>query len=203
VFSGKARLQDELNAAKPYWREVCKVTKKEVHFILGNHENRLYRFIGANLWAYQLEAFEWQNMAALPPMVKVHEYGAQKKIGPITFEHGDRIGGRFGCTHPTHWLLQNRGNRNTVFGHTHRLESKTRTVFDEYGEPHVYIAHNQGHGSDVKQQKYAGPEPNWQHGFTYIEFYTEGGKPRFSLHPIIIVNGRFSWGGRVYDGQKL
>lgn len=202
VFNGKGLLQDEFNSAKPYWKEVCRISK-DVHFILGNHENRLNRFIGANLWAYGLSAFELGPMAGLPEKVKIHNYGAQVKIGALSFEHGDRVGGRFGSQHPAHKFLQTRGNRNVIFGHTHKTQYYTRTLYDEFGEPHSYVSINQGHACDPKSQLYAGPEPDWTESFTYVDFWSEAGKPRFTAYPIIVVNGKFSFDGKLYNGHKL
>lgn len=190
------RLQEEFDSATDYWDEVTRIAK-HVHFIPGNHENRLQRLIMANPGLFKLRAFDWVRLADIPASVNVHDYGAFLEIGGITFEHGDRLGGRFGVVLAAQWALVNRG-RNTIFGHTHRSELKYRTKSDG----NIIFAANQGHGSDVSKQKYAGPVPNWQHGFTAIEFWTEGGQPRFTVHPITIVNGRFSFGGRVYDGSK-
>lgn len=198
---GSAFLQQEFDSAQPYWKEVTKYTKGKIHLILGNHENRLNRLINANIGLFKLDAFEWKKMAAIPDRVTVHKYGTQLRVGPMTFEHGDRIGGRFGVAHPANWFLQNKGARNVLFGHTHRAEVKHRTIFDETGEQHTYVAINQGHGSHVPDQTYI-YEPNWQHSITYLEFWKEGVKPRFTAYPIIIVNGRFSFGGKVYDGGR-
>lgn len=200
LFDAGARLQEEFDSARPYWSEVSRIVKR-AHLILGNHENRLERLVSANPGLFGLRALEWHRLAELPANVRVHAYGKRLRIGSMTFEHGDRMGGRFGVKHPTAWLLDNRGARNTVFGHTHRVATTYRTVWDEDGNPHTYVAINQGHGSDVAKQTYQ-PEANWQHGFTLIENYTEAGKPRFTAHVIPIVNGKFSWGGRVYDGRK-
>lgn len=201
LMDGKGLLQAEFNSAKPYWREVCKHTSGDIHFILGNHENRLNRLINANIGLFKLDAFEWKKMAEIPDRVRVHKYGTQLRVGPMTFEHGDRIGGRFGVAHPAHWFMQNKGTRNVLFGHTHRSETKHRTVYDENGEPHTYVAINQGHGSNVAEQTYA-YEPNWQHGLTVMEYWKDGNKPRFTAMPITIVNGRFSFHGKVYDGGR-
>lgn len=201
LFDGPARLQQEFDSAQPYWREVCSISER-VHYILGNHENRLQRLVGANPGLFGLRALEWGSIAGLPDKVQVHRYGARLRIGTMTFVHGDRLGGKFGVVHLAHWMLANHGNRNVVFGHHHRQEMKCRTVFDEHGQPHDYVAIAQGHGSLVSEQKYVS-EPNWQHGFTVIEFWTEAGRPRFTAHPIYVVGGKFSFNGRIYDGRKL
>lgn len=190
------RLQEEFDSAQDYWKEVCSIAR-DVHFIPGNHENRLQRLVLANPGLFRLRAFDWQRLAEIPEKVNVHNYGAYLEVGGITFEHGDRMGGRFGVIHAAQWAVVNR-QRNTIFGHTHRHQMVHRTKSDGS----TIFALNQGHGSDVSKQKYAGPMPDWQHGFTAVEFWTEGGKPRFSVHPIVVVNGRFSFGGKIYDGRK-
>ncbi len=200
MFDPNARLQEEFDSAQPYLKAAAGMVDR-YHLILGNHENRLNRLIGANLGLFRLRALEWEHMAGLPANVTVHPYATRLRVGAMTFEHGDRIGGKFGAMHPAHWLLEKRGNRNTIFGHTHRAEVKHRTVYDEAGEPHQYVAINQGHGSATAEQKYA-PEANWQHGFTFVEFWTEAGKPRFTAHLIVMVNGCFSWGGKTYNGRR-
>lgn len=199
VFDGKARLQDEFDAAQPYWQEVSRIAKR-VHYILGNHENRLARLIGVNLGLFGLRSLEWQALAGLPNRVQVHAYGTRLRVGAMTFEHGDRIGGRFGVANPTVWLLDKKGSRNTIFGHTHSLSITYRTLYDETGAPHSYVAINQGHGSDVSKQLYVS-DPMWTHGFTVVEYFTVAGKPRFTAHPIAVVDGRFSFGGKMYDGH--
>lgn len=196
IFDPGSRLQEEFDSSRPYFDEAARIAGR-YHLILGNHERRLWRLIAANLGLFGLRALEWRSMAALPGNVQVHPYGTRLRVGPVTFEHGDAIGGKFGVKHPGAWLLDNRGNRNTVFGHTHRASTTYRTIWDEEGQDHTYVAINQGHGSDVSQQKYAA-EPSWQHGFTVIEYWSESGKPRFTPHLITIVNGRFSFNGRQY-----
>jgi hypothetical protein len=198
-FNGEASLQSELDSAKPYWKEVRKVTQGDVKLILGNHERRLYKFIGANLALFDLHAFEWTSMAELPKGVEVLKYGTHLKVGPMTFEHGDSIGGRFGVKNPADWFITNRGNRNVCFGHFHRNETKHRTIYDECGEPHSYVAISQGHGSDVKKQTYM-TEPSWQHGFTVMHYYMDGTKVRFNAFPINVVGGKFYYNGKLYDG---
>ena len=194
-----APLKAEFASAAEYWKTIAEVCSSS-HFILGNHENRLQRLIDANPGLFGI--FDWSQMAGLPPAVRVHAYGSKVRIGSVTWEHGDRIGGRFGILHPSHWLLSNKGHKSTIFGHTHRIESRLKTVWDEGQQPHVYGAWNQGHGSDVRAAWHWAPEPSWQHGFAYVECFTVAGKPRFTVHQFAVVDGRFSWGGKMYDGRK-
>lgn len=201
VFEPVALLQAEFDAARPFITEMCALAER-VHFTPGNHENRFGKLVSANLGLFGLRALEWKSLAGLPDRVTVHRYGARLRIGAMTFIHGDRIGSRFGLPkHAAAWLLDNHGSMNTCFGHSHRLEVKYRTTWDEHGAPHQYVAINQGHCSDVTKQQYV-TEPNWQTGFVYVENWTEAGRPRFTAHAIPVVGGRFSWGGREYGRRS-
>lgn len=188
-------LQDEFDSAKAYWKEVCRVAKR-VEFILGNHEFRLFKTIMANLGFFNLRALEdWHNLAGIPEKVQIHQYGTQRQIGPVWLEHGDQLK----TTNPANWAIHNRGGRVLVYGHHHKQAFVVKTVRDERGRLGERIVVGQGHGSDTKRQTYVGAAPNWQQGFTYIETHSGGD---VSVHPIIITNGRFSFGGKVYDGRK-
>lgn len=193
-----ARLQEEFDSAHDYWREVTSIARN-VHFIPGNHERRLAALVNANQGLFGLRALEWGALAGIPSSVQIHPYGTQLEIGGCTFEHGDRISGNFGAIHLSYLALAKRVTC-VVFGHSHRVDTRYRT-FRRDGEVKTIVAHNQGHGSDVSKQTYAGPCPDWQHGFSALEWFSVGGRPQFTLHPIVLVRGRFSFGGTVYDGH--
>lgn len=199
LLSSESTLLSEFRDASSYWQAVGEVCS-ESHLILGNHERRLEALVNANPALFGL--LDWSRLANLPSSVRVHSYGSRVRIGAVTWEHGDRVGGRFGILHPSYWLLANKGHRSTIFGHTHRIESRQKTVYDESLSPHIYGAWNQGHGSSVADAWKWCPDPNWQHGFSYVENYTIAGKARFTVHQITIIDGRFSWGGKLYDGRK-
>jgi predicted phosphodiesterase len=202
LFDPGARLQEEFDIGRPILRALCDVAQR-VHFIPGNHENRISRLIKANPGLFGLRALEWKTLADMPDGVTVHQYGTRLRVGLVNFVHGDRLGGgRFGPPkHAASWVLDNQGNRSVVFGHTHRLEQRFKTVWDESGRPHQYVAINGGHLSDVSRQKYVN-EPNWQHGCVFFDGWSVAGKPRVTPHLLPIVDGRFSFDGRVYDGNK-
>jgi len=198
-LSHESTLLAEFREARDYWKTIAEVCR-ESHFILGNHERRLEALVNANPALFGL--LDWGRLAELPPVVSVHGHGSRIRIGAVSWEHGDRVGGRFGVLHPSYWLLSNKGHRSTVFGHTHRIECRLKTVYDENQEPHIHGAWNQGHGSSVPDAWRWCPDANWQHGWTCIEMFTVAGKARFSVHQIVVIDGRFSWHGKIYDGRK-
>lgn len=195
-------LQEEIDSARPYVEAVCGLVR-QAHWIPGNHEKRHETLIDANPSQYKLRALGWKSILEYPENFIVHPYGTRLKINraPLYCVHGDQIVPDR-VVAPTQYMLNRRVNQTTMFGHNHRAGEAYRTGYDEDRQPIVYGAINIGHGSLVSEQTYAGPEPDWQHAFGYVEFYEADGKARFSTHLIKVIDGRFSWNGTVYDGRK-
>lgn len=194
------RIVDELDSFRPLGKEALSICD-QVHICEGNHEHRLGRLIDANPGLHGLPGLKWSALFDLPG-AHFWGYGYRLKIGPLGIIHGDRISNsKFGPKHPTAWLMDNRGTRSTVFGHTHRLGMSHKTIWDEYGQQD-YVAINGGHLSETRLQTYQ-HEPNWQTGMVIVEMWTHGGKLRFTPHMVQIIDGTFSFAGRVYSGRKL
>ncbi len=197
-----AQLQEEIDSARPYVEAVCGIVK-QAHWIPGNHEKRHEALIDANPSLYGLRALGWKSILRYPENFVVHPYGTRLKINraPLYCVHGDQIVPDR-VVAPTQYMLNRRVNQTTLFGHNHRAGEAYRTGYDEDRQPIIYGAVNTGHGSLVSEQTYAGPEPDWQHAFAYVEFYEVDGKARFSTHLIKVIDGRFMFNGKVYDGRK-
>jgi predicted phosphodiesterase len=195
-----ARLQDEVDSARPYVNEICSIVK-QAHFIPGNHEKRHERLIDANPSLYGLRALGWKSILQYPDNFFVHPYGTRLKVNkaPLYIVHGDTIVPER-VVAPAQYILNKRVNQTTIFGHTHKAQECYRTGYDENREPIIYGAINTGHGTIVAEQHYAGPEPEWQTAFAYVEFYENRGKPRFSVHLILVIDGQFKFRGKVYKG---
>jgi predicted phosphodiesterase len=203
LFGGYgARLQEEIDSARPYVEAVCSIVE-QAHWIPGNHEHRQERLIDANPSLHGLRALGWREIFQFPANFIAHPYGARLRVNrlPLYAVHGDQIVPER-VVAPAQYMLQKRVNQTTLFGHTHKAAEAYRTGYDENREPIIYGAINTGHGSLTVEQRYAGPEPDWQHAFAWIDCYEVDGKARFSTHLIKIIDGRFSWGGTLYDGRK-
>jgi predicted phosphodiesterase len=196
----KESLQDEFDSARPYINEVCALAN-EVHYIPGNHEQRLERLFCDVPGLAGLRALKLHRAAELPPKVKVHAPSDIVTVGRIGVMHGHQVKG---AGNPAAWVLGAMPGMSYIFGHFHRSQTVYRTARDPDGGTRSFVVAAQGHGCDERKAKYdpACPNQNWQKGFTYVEFFTVAGKRRFSLHPIVIVNGAFSWGGKVFDGRR-
>ena len=198
----KGRLQEEFDVGSAYWEEVCDIIgdRGNAWFVLGNHEDRLNRFLQAKQGLYGLTSLNnWHTLAGLPSQVKIYPYGSSVKIGKIHYEHGDRVGGKFGVKHRCEWVLSNRVGMNLIMGHSHKGDLRYRTVLTANGMS-TYMAANLGHQSDATKQKYA-VNPDWQLGFGYVEHYRVGNNLEFSFYPIHVTRGRFVFNGKVYDGR--
>jgi hypothetical protein len=197
------RIVDEVDAARGIVSEAALIADT-VYLGQGNHERRLSALINSNPGLHGLPALSWPAIWNLPGNVVHLDYGYELELGPVTFVHGDTVGGRsrFGVKHVSAWVLDNWGTRTSwVFGHWHRQEMKSRTIWEQ-GQPVDIVAIAQGHLSDARRQLYV-TKPNWQTGFVLLEVFTVAGKMRFTPHIIQVIDGRFSWGGRVYDGRRV
>jgi predicted phosphodiesterase len=190
-------LQQEFDSSQEDWTEVCRVSKRQ-EFLLGNHEDRLYRTIMANAGFFGLRALEdWHVFAEIPRSVVIRPYGTQRQVGLLWGSHGDEVKGQ----NPCYTAMAHRDARVQVFGHTHRLAAYYRTRRNEDGKVVIREAWNTGHGSDLDvAARWAGAMPNWQHGFLFVEHYRDRGAWKIQVHPIKVEGGSFMFRGKVYRG---
>ncbi len=115
------------------------------------------------------------------------------KCGPYMLRHGHRQGSRFGGgKHLAALRIQQSLGMSEVFGHHHRGQMYCQTA---HGKTAIAIA-NPHMSSD---HSYAS-DPDWQRGFTMLELYGPD-NVLATPHLIIIQEGMFAFGGRVYDGN--
>jgi predicted phosphodiesterase len=160
--------------------------------VLGNNRKELRGAIGLTLreqmYAQGLDgSIRWIEEDRFTPGLYVGKRAA-------LLRHGHRQGPRFGVVNQAAKQLREVPTVTTVVGHHHRaqlqcLTSLGNTVFG-IANPHM-----------SKVQEFA-PDPNWQLGFTVLEFY---GRSRlrdcekFTPHLVVMDNeGHFAWNGKVY-----
>lgn len=193
----EAQLQFEFDDAQPYIKEVCKYAKW-FHLIEGNHDDRLTRAKRREPGLDSLRGMSLKRLAELPEKVKLHAYGTRLHLAGLSFEHGDGV--PRGVQNPAKWMLGHR-RKSVISGHVHYMSQASMTTYNERGRPEIRMAWTQGAGLDFSKQDYC-QDPNWQHGFTYVTFFKVGSDWRFSVCPIVVVDGAFSYGGKVYSGKK-
>lgn len=155
----------------------------EKHYLEGNHENWAYQAIDRNP---QGEGYwEPENNLNLKGWT-VYKENEIAKIGKMHFIHGV-------YTNDAHAKKTvNAYESNIFYGHCHDAQSYTK----------VTPIHNEAHiGMSVPCACHLNPDymrnkpHKWVNGFLIFEIYPDG---NFTAHPIIAVDGSFSYGGKFY-----
>lgn len=178
---------------------------KRSKIILGNHEDRLKRFVDDNPAFHGSLASNFAKVCDLPAALGVIPQGGEVRLGNLSLVHGDAEFKRgSGGAHPAAKLLSMFPDQSTICGHLHRMGQACRTTRDEDGIPRTRRAWTMGHMSIEEQHYgYVSKNPNWQMGFALIRVFWEGDRPRWTVYPIEILFDRYNrpyleFEGRVY-----
>lgn len=176
----------------------------DVVIMPGNHEDRWRRAI------FGTRARALKGAVGLTFKDQVYAQGLDKRIRfreenlefpglwlgkrSLLVRHGDRQAGRFGTQAVTNKALRETPTVSTIVGHHHRAELQAQTIL---GETRFAIANPHMSG----QHGY-NPWPNWQRGFTVLDFYGHSRLrdcSQFTPHLVVSdCDGSFSYAGRVY-----
>lgn len=122
--------------------------------------------------------------------------GHAYKLGKLNVIHGETltgVGNQAGM-YPSRKAVELYAG-NVLAGHTHAPQSFTKV------SPVEHTNKWQGHIAPIAGNVNPGYLRNrptaWLNGFVRIDVQADG---QFNLYPIIVVNGKFVWNGRVYGG---
>lgn len=197
-FEGDPRkplLADEIKGAKAIIEKFRSIVPHaDMHFIEGNHEERLGRLVANNPGLYGLEVLTWPRLLGLPEMgIKYTGYKEHIVIhGDICVTHGHKVSKHAGYSAKAH-LLDN-GYQNVLHGHTHRMGNYNLT-----GVSGTRRAYEIGGLYDRKQADYC-TNPNWQNGFAVVS--SSGGHHQIDLIEINSEDGSFIVGNKIYGGTQ-
>lgn len=176
-------------------------------YLLGNHEDRLDRFIAEDaLPLYGTAAAAIADLVQIPPAIEVLPSGSEIRLGNLALTHGHaEFGQGSGGKYPARRLLEMAPDQSTIAGHVHRMDVARRTSRDEHGVNRTRMAMTMGHMSrEERHHQYAGKHPNWQMGFGFIRAWWDGPRPRWNVTPVEVMFNRrnrpyFEHGGRIYQ----
>ena len=178
-------LQDELNQVSKFLkdlREVCK-KKTRIVYVLGNHEDRLRKYIWTHNELAGLENLQLEKLIdTKTPNVEVVK---RFKLDSLLFTHGSIV--RKYSAYSANAELDKYQTSGSS-GHTHRLGSYFKSGYSGNRE-----WHESGCMCRLDAQ-YLDSEPNWQQGFLVglIEDNPYASKDEFAIYPIKInSNGKF------------
>ncbi len=190
------------------YRRICPHAR--LVYCQGNHEARLPKSIVSNhLASYKLRSVD--NLSG-PPAISVEGLLCLDQLGiefvgdypngrywvndNLSCEHGDVARGQSGATVRA---VVNDLRYSVIFGHIHRVEMASKTVFPK-GRDITYVAISAGTlariGSIVPARK---KRLNWQQGFCIVEY--EPGNGIFGQELVNIYGGRAVVNGRVFKGR--
>lgn len=180
---------------------------RNTKYMLGNHEDRLDRFIAKDALAlFGGPGADLATLVKLPRNIEVIPSGGEVRLGNLALVHGNaEFNKGTGGKYPAQKLLDMAPDQSTIAGHLHRVASARRTSRDERGVLRTRAAWIMGHLSrEEMHHKYAGKHPGWQTGFGFIRVFWEGNRPRFTVYQVEVLFDRrnrpyFEFGGRIYQ----
>lgn len=167
---------------------------KQTDYVLGNHEDRLKRFIDENPAFHGSVASNFANVTNLPAGINVIPQGGEVRIGSLSLRHLDaEFKNGTGGKYPANRILEMLPDQSTGGGHVHRIHQARRTTRDEYGISRTHAAWTFGHLSwEHMHYGYVSTSPNWQTGFAVITIEWEDDRPRFDVDPVEVLFDRYN-----------
>ena len=163
-----------------------KAGTKERHFVEGNHEDWLNRFVEEN--PFLAKDILVKNALKLKERgYKYHKIGKMLKIGKINFYHGHHFAG---VNHTRNHLLRLGGN--VMYGHHHDIQQSSITHID--GVKSAWSIGCLKDMSDEANEWLGNRKHNWQHAFAIVDFHKNG---NFNVTVHQIVDGVSTVDGKV------
>lgn len=179
----KFTIQDEIDQSYEILKEF-KVHCPEIHFIKGNHENRLKKFLWKNPSLASIKVLELPSLLNLDSLgIEYHDF--EYIFRNFRFTHGSIVRQDGGASAKAELLKY---GSNTSSGHTHRLAIFMKT--DARGT----VFAGEGGCMCGLTPEYIPGTPNWQQGFLTFDFDGD----RFFGQAVPILDHKFIYGSKKY-----
>lgn len=181
-------LQQEITTFYKLMRNLKKhLPNTEIHYIFGNHENRLEKLVLDNPGLFGLENLSPEKLFKLDDL-EIYYHKTKLKINDFIFYHGDVV--RKDAAYSAKAEYLDHKMQNGISGHTHRL-SCYHTTYEQ--EPGFWFEN--GCLCEMTPDYLNDPDKaNWQQGFTVIDSFdgiNQGTQ-------ILINNHKFIYNGTIY-----
>jgi len=182
----RLRLNHTFDCVNQILDRVDKFTKKKVFYLKGNHEAWL------DMWIEENPAL--QGLISLEKNLRLHErnYKVIPENKVLKIGHARFIHGWFYNVHHSKKTVNAMGD-NVFYGHTHDVQSYTKAHYQQ--KP--IIGRSIGSLCDLDPIWRKGRPNRWVNGFGVSYFFPNG---NFTFYNPIIIDGRFIWNGKIYDG---
>lgn len=181
-------LQDEINIFYHLMRDLKKeLPNTDIHYVLGNHENRLEKLVLDNPGLFGLKALEPQRLFRLDDL-GIYYHKTKVKLNNFIYYHGDVVRKDASYTAKAEYL--DHKMQDGVSGHTHRLGSYYSTYEQQ---PSGWFEN--GCLCKIEPDYINDPDKaNWQHGFTIVDSFDGINQAT----QILVNNHRFAYNGKIY-----
>ena len=169
-------------------KSLDKVGCKERHFVQGNHEVWLDKFV---IRYPYLEQYKTENALRLKERgYEYHPYNKKDnlKIGKLNFTHGKFVSKYHSFKHLDVY------GESIMYGHTHDLQRHTKT-----NRGGTISAWSLGCLKDIEADEdwLGGRLTNWNHAFAIVNFFKNG---NFNVEVVEIINGKTTLWGQLIKG---
>ena len=181
-------LQEEINIFYKLMKDLRKdLPNTEIHYIMGNHEERLETLILQNSGLYGLKNLEYEKVLRLDELnIKFHPI--KLTIDNYIYKHGDIVRKNPGASAKAEY--EKHRMHSGISGHTHRAASYYSTYSKEIGQ-----WYENGCLCSMSPEYINDPDTaNWQQAFTVINYFdqtTQGTQ-------ILIQDHKFCYNGKIY-----
>lgn len=184
-------LKYELDQTKKFLRELRKIVPdSNIYFLRGNHEDRDMKYLTQNAPELAcLEELKMENLLHLRDFGIEYVFG-DLKIGDLVYTHGRRVSKHSGYTAKNN--LDSMGI-SLITGHIHRAGLHCRTTWEK-----EYLAIENPTMASRSQSYLGGDVPNWQVGFSVINYDCDLFWPEI----ILIRDDKSSFRGKLYKGTN-
>lgn len=182
-------LQQELDIFYNLMSDLKKdIRNTEIHYIFGNHENRLEKIILDNPGLFNLQALSPEQLFKLDEL-DIFYHKTKFKINDFIFYHGDAI--RKDSSYTAKAEFYDHKMQSGISAHTHRLGS----YYTSYEQKPTFWFEN-GCLCQLEPDYLNDPDKaNWQQGFSVIDSFNGQNQGT----QILIDNHMFMYNGVVYE----
>ena len=184
------KLQEELDEGRVVLEEVRNICPKaEIHFIYGNHENRLKKYKWSNAKEFNsLRNLELEKLLDFDSLNIISHPNGMMKYKGVIVKHGNVVRKFAGYTAKAEF---EKNGMSGVSCHTHRLATYRHT--NESGD---YIWIEAGCLCKLNAEYLKGQKANWQMGFA-IGYFKENSK-RYLIETVPIIDNKAMYGGMLF-----
>lgn len=181
-------LQDEINIFYKLFRELKReIPNTEIHYVLGNHENRLEKLVLENPGLFGLKNLEPEELFRLNEL-GIHYHKIKVVIDDFIYYHGDVVRQNAGYSAKAEY--EQHRMHNGITGHTHKASSYYSSYDKEVGQ-----WYENGCLCHLEPDYINDPaKANWQQAFTVIDIFDKVQQGT----QILIQDHKFCYNGKIY-----